>query len=137
VRNDASLTLVESNGVADSTAYELKIQEEALVMESMIKDVNLAEAGEIRIEWARRHMPVLEKIKDEFARDKPLDNIPITACSHVTVETANLIRALQSGGASVALAGSNPLSTQDDVAAALAKSGVTVCAFRGARHHAF
>jgi adenosylhomocysteinase len=100
-------------------------------MNGMIKDINLAEAGEKRIEWARRHMPVLEKIKDEFARDKPLEDITVTACLHVTVETANLIRTLQSGGASVALAGSNPLSTQDDVAAALANSGVTVCAFRG------
>jgi adenosylhomocysteinase len=100
-------------------------------MKSIIKDVNLADVGEKRIEWARRHMPVLEKIRTEFARDKPLADITITACLHVTVETANLIRALQSGGARVALAGSNPLSTQDDVAAALAKSGVTVCAFRG------
>ena len=100
-------------------------------MKSMIKDINLADAGEKRIEWARRHMPVLEKIKTEFAREKPLDGVNITACLHVTVETANLIRTLHAGGANVALAGSNPLSTQDDVAAALAKSGITVCAFRG------
>ncbi|MGA3359492.1 MAG: adenosylhomocysteinase [Halobacteriota archaeon] len=100
-------------------------------MRSMIKDINLADAGEKRIEWARRHMPVLEKIKTEFARDKPLDGINVTACLHVTVETANLIRTLHAGGANVALTGSNPLSTQDDVAAALAKSGIVVCAFRG------
>jgi adenosylhomocysteinase len=100
-------------------------------MRSMIKDINLAEIGEKRIEWARRHMPVLEQIKTEFTREKPLDGINITACLHVTVETANLIRTLDAGGAKVALTGSNPLSTQDDVAAALAKNGITVCAFRG------
>jgi adenosylhomocysteinase len=97
----------------------------------MIKDINLAETGEKRIEWARRHMPVLERIKTEFTREKPLDGINITACLHVTVETANLIRTLDAGGANVALTGSNPLSTQDDVAAALAKNGIAVCAFRG------
>src|SRR5665647_2074751 len=100
-------------------------------MKNIIKNINLADEGEKRIEWARRHMPVLERIKTEFARDKPLDGINITACLHVTVETANLIRTLQAGGANVALTGSNPLSTQDDVAAALAKSGIIVCAFRG------
>lgn len=100
-------------------------------MKNIIKNINLADEGEKRIEWARRHMPVLERIKTEFAREKPLDGINITACLHVTVETANLIRTLQAGGANVALTGSNPLSTQDDVAAALAKSGIIVCAFRG------
>lgn len=100
-------------------------------MKSIIKDIGLAEAGQRRIEWARRHMPVLEKIKAEFARDNPLDGINITACLHVTVETANLIRTLRAGGANIALTGSNPLSTQDDVAAALTAEGVTVCAFHG------
>ena len=60
-------------------------------MKNIIKNINLADEGEKRIEWARRHMPVLERIKAEFARDKPLDGINITACLHVTVETANLI----------------------------------------------
>jgi adenosylhomocysteinase len=108
-------------------------------MKNMIKDVSLASAGERRIEWARRHMPVLEKIKSEFAREKPLEGINVTACLHVTVETANLIRVLSAGGANVALAGSNPLSTQDDVAAALATDGISVCAVRGesdAEYHA-
>lgn len=100
-------------------------------MKSIVKDITLAEAGRKRIEWARRHMPVLEKIKAEFERDKPLADANIVACLHVTVETANLIRTLRAGGANVALTGSNPLSTQDDVAAALADEGVTVCAFRG------
>ncbi len=108
-------------------------------MRNIIKDINLADAGERRIEWARRHMPVLENIKSEFTREKPLNGINITACLHVTVETANLIRVLSAGGANVALAGSNPLSTQDDVAAALANDGISVCAFHGesdAEYHA-
>ncbi|MDD1721576.1 MAG: adenosylhomocysteinase [Euryarchaeota archaeon] len=100
-------------------------------MKSIVKDITLADAGRKRIEWARRHMPVLEKIKAEFEHDKPLADINVVACLHVTVETANLIRTLRAGGANVALTGSNPLSTQDDVAAALADEGVTVCAFRG------
>ncbi len=100
-------------------------------MKSIVKDITLADAGRKRIEWARRHMPVLEKIKAEFEHDKPLADINVVACLHVTVETANLIQALRAGGANVALTGSNPLSTQDDVAAALADDGVTVCAFRG------
>ena len=100
-------------------------------MKNIIKDIGLADVGEQRIEWARRHMPVLEKIKSEFAHEKPLDDINITACLHVTVETANLIRVLSAGGANVALTGSNPLSTQDDVAAALANDGISVCALRG------
>ncbi|MGZ4948683.1 MAG: adenosylhomocysteinase [Halobacteriota archaeon] len=100
-------------------------------MKSIVKDITLADTGRKRIEWARRHMPVLEKIKAEFERDKPLADVNIVACLHVTVETANLIRTLRAGGANVALTGSNPLSTQDDVAAALADEGVTVCAFRG------
>ncbi|MGZ4912688.1 MAG: adenosylhomocysteinase [Halobacteriota archaeon] len=100
-------------------------------MKSIVKDITLAEAGRKRTEWARRHMPVLEKIKAEFQRDKPLADVNIVACLHVTVETANLIHTLRAGGANVAVTGSNPLSTQDDVAAALADEGVAVCAFRG------
>jgi adenosylhomocysteinase len=98
---------------------------------SVVKDPALAEAGERRIEWARRHMPVLEKIKSEFGVKRPLKGIRIVACLHVTVETANLIEALALGGAEVAVTGSNPLSTQDDVAAALAARGLHVYAFRG------
>ncbi|OYV13953.1 MAG: adenosylhomocysteinase [Methanosaeta sp. NSM2] len=98
---------------------------------SVVKDPSLAEMGEQRIEWARRHMPVLEKIKEEFEREKPLRGARIVACLHVTVETANLITTLVAGGAEVAVTGSNPLSTQDDVAAALAARGLYVYAFRG------
>ena len=101
------------------------------MQKSIIKDPSLAEVGEKRIEWARRHMPVLESIKQEFEKTKPLKGARIVACLHVTVETANLITALVAGGAEVAVTGSNPLSTQDDVAAALAARGLHVYAFRG------
>lgn len=101
------------------------------MQESVVKDIKLAEEGEKRIEWARRHMPVLQSIKEEFESTKPLKGARIVACLHVTVETANLITALVAGGAEVAVTGSNPLSTQDDVAAALAARGLPVYAFRG------
>jgi len=96
------------------------------LQENVIKDINLAEEGERRIEWARRHMPVLQTIRDEYERTKPLEGVRVVACLHVTVETANLLIALEAGGAEIALAGSNPLSTQDDVAAALAARGMHV-----------
>ncbi len=97
----------------------------------VVKDIGLAKQGAERIEWARRHMPVLGLIKDEFTKKKPLKGVNVIACLHVTVETANLIDTLLAGGANVALTASNPLSTQDDVAAALAKKGVKVYAVRG------
>lgn len=97
----------------------------------IIKDIGLAEVGRGRIEWARRHMPVLQSIKKRYEKEKPLQDIKITACLHVTVETANLIYALRAGGADIALTASNPLSTQDDVAAALAEDGIKVYAFKG------
>jgi len=97
----------------------------------IIKDINLAEGGEKRIEWARRQMPVLQIIRERYEKEKPLEGVKIVACLHVTVETANLILTLRAGGAEIALTGSNPLSTQDDVAAALAAEGINVYAFRG------
>jgi adenosylhomocysteinase len=84
-----------------------------------IKDIDLAPAGRLRMEWAEREMPVLRLIRERFAREKPLAGVRLSACLHVTTETANLARTLQSGGAEVVLTASNPLSTQDDVAAAL------------------
>jgi len=84
-----------------------------------VKDLALAEGGRLRIEWADRDMPVLRKIRERFEREKPLQGVRISACLHVTTETANLMRTLQAGGADVVLTASNPLSTQDDVAAAL------------------
>jgi adenosylhomocysteinase len=88
-------------------------------MEFDIKDKNLAEGGRLRIEWAERDMPVLRSIQERFAKERPLEGIRISACMHVTTETANLMKALQAGGADVVLVASNPLSTQDDVAASL------------------
>ncbi len=84
-----------------------------------IKDLNLAPGGRLRIEWAEREMPVLRLIRERFEREKPLKGVRLSACLHITTETANLARALQAGGAEVVLTASNPLSTQDDVAAAL------------------
>jgi adenosylhomocysteinase len=84
-----------------------------------IKDTNLAEGGRRRIEWAEREMPVLRLIRERFAKERPLQGIRIAACLHVTTETANLMHTLHVGGADVVLTASNPLSTQDDVAAAL------------------
>ena len=84
-----------------------------------VKDLSLAEAGQQRIAWAEREMPVLRQTRERFAREKPLSGLRIAACLHVTTETANLMRTLKAGGAQVVLTASNPLSTQDDVAAAL------------------
>ena len=97
-----------------------------------VKDLSLAPQGVIRIEWADRQMPVLAAIRQHFERDRPLAGYRIAACLHVTSETANLVRTLQAGGADVLLCASNPLSTQDDVAAALvAEYGIPVFAIRG------
>jgi len=84
-----------------------------------VKDLSLAERGHSRIKWSEREMPVLRLIRERFARERPLRGIRIAACLHVTTETANLMHTLQAGGADLALCASNPLSTQDDVAAAL------------------
>src|SRR5437867_8965075 len=82
-----------------------------------IKDIRLAEEGRRRTEWAERSMPVLRQIRERFARERPLAGKRLSACLHVTTETANLAVTLQAGGADVALCASNPSSTQDDVAA--------------------
>jgi adenosylhomocysteinase len=86
-----------------------------------VKDLKLAAAGKRRIDWADQQMPVLRKIRERFSREKPLKGVTLSACLHVTTETANLMRTLKTGGATIALCASNPLSTQDDVAAALVK----------------
>ena len=97
-----------------------------------VSDLGLAAEGVRRITWAEREMPVLRRIRDRFERDRPLAGIRIGACLHVTTETANLMRTLKAGGAEVVLAASNPLSTKDDVAAALvAEYGISVFARRG------
>ena len=96
-----------------------------------VKDILLAKQGVLSIEWASKHMPVLNQIRHQFEKEKPLADIVIGACLHVTKETAVLVEALAAGGADVALCGSNPLSTQDEVAAALAEKGINVYAWRG------
>ena len=102
------------------------------VSEFDIKDINLAADGKRRIEWAEREMQVLRLIREKFAAEKPLKGVRLVACAHVTTETANLVRALQAGGAESVLIASNPLSTQDDVAASLvADWGVPVYAIKG------
>jgi adenosylhomocysteinase len=97
-----------------------------------VTDLALADEGRLRIEWADRHMPVLRDIRARFEKEHPLAGLRIAACLHVTTETANLARTLQAGGASVTLCASNPLSTQDDTAAALARHyGIDTYARRG------
>ena len=97
-----------------------------------IKDIGLADAGKARIEWADADMPVLASIRERFAAEKPLDGVRVAACLHVTTETANLMRTLKAGGADIVLCASNPLSTQDDVAAALVQHyGVRTYAIKG------
>ncbi|HEY3131592.1 MAG TPA: adenosylhomocysteinase [Acidobacteriota bacterium] len=97
-----------------------------------IKDINLNERGALRIEWADHSMPVLRQIRDRFKREKPLQGVRISACLHVTTETANLARTLKEGGADLCLCASNPLSTQDDVAASLVQDfGISVFAIKG------
>jgi len=96
-----------------------------------IKDPKLAEAGRRRIEWASREMPVIKLIRQRFSAEKPLEGIRISGCLHITTETANLALTLKEGGADVILCASNPLSTQDDVAAALVDGGIPVNAIKG------
>ncbi|MHB9129373.1 MAG: adenosylhomocysteinase, partial [Candidatus Humimicrobiaceae bacterium] len=101
-------------------------------MEFDVKDKNLAGLGKDRIEWAEADMPVLRNIKKEFAKTKPLKGVKIAACLHVTTETANLMITLKEGGADVSICASNPLSTQDDVAAALVlEYGISAFAIKG------
>jgi len=102
------------------------------VVDHHVKDIALAAAGVLRIEWAEKEMPVLALIRERFAREKPLRGVRIGACLHVTTETASLMRTLAAGGAELALCASNPLSTQDDVAAALVvEYGVPTFAIKG------
>lgn len=95
-----------------------------------IKDLNLKIEGRKRVEWAGRNMPLLNSIKEKFKKEKPFNNLRISACLHVTTETANLMETLKAGGAEVFLCASNPLSTQDDVSAYLVSQGISVYAIR-------
>ena len=96
-----------------------------------IKDINLAEQGRKKAEWASKEMPVLKQIKERFLEEKPLKNLKISGCLHVTSETANLALTLKSGGANFSLCASNPLSTQDDIAAYLVSENIPVFAING------
>ncbi len=97
-----------------------------------IKDISLAEAGKLRIDWARMKMPVLDAIMARFEKERPLEGVTIGACLHVTTETANLMEVLKAGGATVGLCASNPLSTQDDVTASIVEHlGMSVFAIHG------
>ncbi|TRM90028.1 adenosylhomocysteinase, partial [Sulfolobus sp. B1] len=100
-------------------------------MKYKVKDISLADMGKRQIEWAEIHMPALLEIRKRFAVEKPLTGIRVSAVLHVTKETAALVRTLKIGGAEVALAASNPLSTQDEVAAALANDDIYVFAWKG------
>jgi adenosylhomocysteinase len=102
-----------------------------------IKDIQLAADGQKRIEWAERDMPVLRQIRERLAKEKPLAGVRMSACLHVTTETANLMLTLRDGGADVLLCASNPLSTQDDVAAALVNQGIPVHAVKGEDNHRY
>jgi adenosylhomocysteinase len=97
-----------------------------------VKDLSLAGAGKLKIEWAEQSMPVLRQVRERFGKEQPLKGIRLGACLHVTTETAVLMITLKAGGAQVALCASNPLSTQDDTAAALVKEyGIPVFAQKG------
>jgi adenosylhomocysteinase len=106
-------------------------REETTMQKSKVKDLSLASKGDLQLEWASRHMPVLSQIKERFTKEKPFKKVTLGACLHVTKETGILVETFLAAGARVALCGSNPLSTQDDVAAALATKGANVFAWRG------
>jgi adenosylhomocysteinase len=100
-------------------------------MDYDIKDINLAAQGALRSEWAEREMPVLRTIRERFEREKPLKGIKMAGCLHITAETSNLAKTLKAGGAEVTMCASNPLSTQDDIAAHLVAEGIPVFAIKG------
>ena len=103
-----------------------------------VKDIKLAKEGALRIEWANQNMPVLNRIQKRFAKEKPLKRVRLGACLHVTTETASLMKTLKAGGAQVSLCASNPLSTQDDVAASLSKNDkIPVFAIKGENHKTY
>ena len=104
---------------------------ETTTIDHDVADLSLAEAGRMRVEWAERFMPVLRQIRERFAAERPLEGVRVSACLHVTTETANLMLTLQEGGADVLLCASNPLSTQDPVAAYLVTKDIRVFAVKG------
>src|SRR5262245_48739312 len=120
---------------ARKTAVKEHARKNGSAVPGDVKDLKLAREGRARIEWADRHMPCCPAIRARFAKEQPLRGTRIAACLHGTTETANLARTLQAGGAEVFLCGSNPLSTQDDVAAALvAQFDIPTFAIKGEDH---
>lgn len=116
----------------------IKKRSEDVMKDYDVKDISLCPIGRERVAWAAKFMPVLKAIREEFKDKKPLKGIKISACLHVTTETANLIMTLKEGGASIRLCASNPLSTQDDVAAMLVEDlGINVFAKRGVSHEEY
>jgi len=110
----------------------VRFKREELLMQYDVRDAALAADGKRRIEWADKDMPVLASIRERFEKEKPLEGLRISACLHVTTETANLMRTLKAGGADTVLCASNPLSTQDDVAASLVQDyGIRTYAIKG------
>lgn len=106
-------------------------------MKSEIRDITLSKSGRQKIEWVRKNMPILTSIEDEFSKTKPFNGIKVTVCVHLEAKTAYLAKVIASGGGEVCVAGSNPLSTQDDVAAALAEEGLNVFAWHNATKEEF
>ena len=98
----------------------------------IVRDLSLAPAGRLKIDWVKEHMPVLNAIREDFERDRPFAGVRVALSIHLEAKTAYLAEVIQAGGAQVAVTGSNPLSTQDDVAAALAASGINVYAWYNA-----
>ena len=96
-----------------------------------IKDINLAPSGELKIDWVRKNMPILRSIEEDFKKTKPLKDIKVTVSVHLEAKTAYLTKVLEAGGAEICATGCNPLSTQDDVAAALVHGGLNVFAWHG------
>jgi adenosylhomocysteinase len=127
-------TTARANGNGNGNGHAVNVHETP----GHVRDLGLAREGRRRIEWADCNMPVLRAIRARFAKQRPLKGVKIAACLHVTTETANLARTLQAGGAEVYLCGSNPLSTQDDVAAALvAHYGIPTYAIKGEDHKTY
>lgn len=120
-----------SSATAVKKEKEENVSKNTESLKSDVRDLGLAKQGQLRVEWAARHMPVLKKIRERFQKEKPLAGKRLAACLHVTTETANLVLTLKAGGAQVVLCASNPLSTQDEAAAYLVKEGITVCAIKG------
>src|SRR5439155_126401 len=129
----AQVQVAYAIGVAEPVSATIDWTQGRRTTEHDVKDLSLAAAGKLKIEWAEQSMPVLRQVRERFTKEQPLKGIRLGACLHVTTETAVLMMTLKAGGAQVALCASNPLSTQDDTAAALVKEyGTPVFAQKGA-----